>query len=64
MPNTQPGFGSDWWNRKTNTYSGCTCPPARYNPRAIKPTNPDCKQHGSVYLRRERDATAEAKEVI
>lgn len=49
MPNTLPGCGGDWWNRRTNTYPGCTCPPARYNPRHPKPTNPDCPTHGEPH---------------
>lgn len=47
MPNTKPGCGADWWARRTNTYSGCTCPPSRYNPKATRPTNPECEQHGT-----------------
>jgi hypothetical protein len=46
MPKTLPGCGADWWARRTNTYPGCTCPPARYNPRHPKPTNPECETHG------------------
>jgi len=46
MPHTQPGCGGDFWTRRTNTYNGCTCPPARYNPKQPKPTNPQCKEHG------------------
>jgi len=46
MPNTQPGCGSDWWSRRTNIYAGCTCPPARYNPKQPKPTNLNCPTHG------------------
>lgn len=34
------------WKRRTNRYTGCTCPPWRYNPRHPKPTNPDCPEHG------------------
>lgn len=34
------------WNRSPNRYSGCSCPPWRYNPRHIRPTNPDCPTHG------------------
>lgn len=31
----------------TNHYPGCTCPPARYQPRrGPKPTNPNCPHHG------------------
>lgn len=48
MPETKPGCGGDFWNRRTNTYQGCTCPPARYNPRRPKPTNPDCPTHGEA----------------
>ena len=48
MPNTQPGCGGDWWTRRTNTYAECTCPPARYNPRTTKPTNPNCELHGGT----------------
>jgi hypothetical protein len=44
---TVPGVGADFWNRKTNQYANCTCPPARYNPTKPKPTNPDCPTHGN-----------------
>lgn len=47
MPDTKPGCGADFWARRTNTYTGCSCPPARYNPKYQKPTNPDCPQHGN-----------------
>lgn len=50
MPKTIPGCGADWWARKTNRYVGCTCPPARYNPRTSKPTDPACKMHGEAAI--------------
>lgn len=36
------------WERKTNQYPGCTCPPWRYHPRYPKPTDPDCPEHGNA----------------
>lgn len=36
------------WERKTNRYPGCTCPPWRYHPRYPKPTDPDCPEHGNA----------------
>lgn len=46
MPDILPGMGADFWQRSTNAYPGCTCPPSRYDPRATRPTNPDCPTHG------------------
>jgi hypothetical protein len=46
-----PGVGvgvSSFWDRRTNHYPGCSCPPHRYNPRHIRPTNPDCPEHGET----------------
>ncbi|QWY84250.1 hypothetical protein QEO77_gp53 [Arthrobacter phage Zaheer] len=37
-----------FWNRPTNTYPDCKCPPWRYNPRHPRPTNPDCQIHGET----------------
>jgi hypothetical protein len=48
MPKTVVGTGADWWVRPTNRYPNCTCPPARYNPKAPKPTSPDCPEHGGM----------------
>lgn len=41
------------WSRATNRYAGCTCPPWRYSPahNHKRPTNPDCKEHGSHHER-------------
>lgn len=35
------------WHRQPNREPGCTCPPWRYNPRHIRPTNPECPTHGN-----------------
>jgi hypothetical protein len=46
-PHPDVGTGSpSFWDRPTNHYPGCTCPPWRYNPRHTRPTNPDCTEHG------------------
>jgi hypothetical protein len=42
------GTGASFWDRRTNRYAGCTCPPARYSPRHPKPTNADCPTHGNA----------------
>ena len=43
------GTGSaSFWNRRTNSYPGCSCPPWRYNPRHPRPTNPNCQLHGET----------------
>lgn len=34
------------WTRQPNRNPGCNCQPWRYNPRYIRPTNPDCPTHG------------------
>jgi hypothetical protein len=39
---------ASFWNRPTNSYAGCSCPPWRYNPRFPHPTNPDCELHGET----------------
>jgi hypothetical protein len=39
---------ASFWNRRTNSYPGCSCPPWRYHPRYPKPTNPDCQLHGET----------------
>lgn len=39
---------ASFWNRRTNSYAGCSCPPWRYNPRFPHPTNPDCQLHGET----------------
>lgn len=57
MPNTVVGTGADWWWRPTNRYSDCICPPARYNPRATKPTNPDCPTHGDKEAKQASELT-------
>ena len=44
-PDVGTGAAS-FWNRRTNTYVGCSCEPWRYNPAQPKPTNPLCPQHG------------------
>ncbi|AXH44425.1 hypothetical protein PP356_gp45 [Arthrobacter phage MargaretKali] len=46
MPDTLPGMGGSFWERRTNREPGCTCPPSRYSPTQQRPTNPDCPQHG------------------
>jgi hypothetical protein len=46
MPGTVVGTGADWWHRPTNKYADCCCPPSRYNPKATRPTNPECQLHG------------------
>lgn len=37
------------WTRAPNRNPGCTCPPWRYNPRHIRPTNPNCPAHGEQH---------------
>lgn len=47
--NQHPGVGvgvRSFWDRRTNQYPGCSCPPARYSPRCTKPTDPHCPTHG------------------
>jgi hypothetical protein len=34
------------WARGANRY--CDCPAWRYNPRLVRPTNPDCLVHGTA----------------
>ena len=35
------------WARGNNKQPGCSCPPWRYTPRHTRPTNPDCREHGT-----------------
>ncbi|QDF19559.1 hypothetical protein PP353_gp49 [Arthrobacter phage Kumotta] len=47
MADLMPGMGGSFWTRRTNHEPGCNCPPARYDPTKPKPTNADCKLHGT-----------------